>query len=174
MSSNLMLWKGELQMFDKDITIYGRHATRMKTLSATFDEDGNAFFARNLDVYLVAPVVGYFYDRKAERDRESSDTASILLSQISREVDNLQFVYRLIMMSDKKNEPNLEERVNKAFRYFGNQEATADEELFHKYLLGGIDKIYEQLIEPNKGTQDFLVNLYNFMDDFEVQSSMRD
>lgn len=160
-------------MFDKDITIHGRHATRMKTLSASFDEEGNAFFSRNLDVYMIAPVVGLFYERKAERDRESSDTASILLSQVNKEVANLQFIYRLIMMSDKKNEPDLEERVNKAFRNFGSPEAVADEELYNKYVLGGIDKIYEMLIEPTKGTQDFLVNLYNFMADFDMKSAMR-
>lgn len=173
MSLKLMLWKGVLQMFDKDIIIHGRHATRMKKLSATFDEDGNSFFVRNIDVYMVAPVIGLFYEQKSVRDRADNDTANILLSQISKELVNMQFVYRLILMSDKKYEPDLEERVNKAFRFFGTPEAEADEELFNQYVLGGIDKIYEMLIEPNKGTQDFLVNLYNFMEDFDLKSALR-
>lgn len=159
-------------MFDKGLTIHGTHAEKMKSLCSNFDENGNAFFRRNLDVYMLAPIVGLLYDCKAERDRTSNETANILYDQIAGETDSLQFIYRLIMLSDKKHESNLEERVNKAFRYFGNEEALPDEDLYDSYVLGGIDKIYDELMEKTACTDDFIANMYKFMNDFDMKNAM--
>lgn len=160
-------------MFDKDYSFHGRHAERAKALTKSFDEDGNAFFKSNVEVYLLAPIVGFIYERKADRDNSVSEKANIQLGQINTRIDDFQFHYRLIMLMDKKNEPNLDFRVDKAFRHYGTPEAEMDEILYEKYVMGGIDVLYENLIEPTKGAQDFVYNLFRFMEDFDIKNAMK-
>lgn len=156
-------------MFDKDYSFHGRHAERVKSLCDKFDEEGNVLFKRNLDVYLLAPIVGFMYNKKADRDKSSTETRNILVSQLNTEMDNLQFQYRLIMLMDKKHEPEQNKRVDKAFRHFGTEESKEDEELYEKYVLGGVDKLYEELMIKDKGVQNYLSNLYEFMESFDIE-----
>ena len=52
-------------MFDKMYTFKGNHAEKVIKLTAKFD-DKNQLFKRNLDVYIMAPIVGFLYQRKDE------------------------------------------------------------------------------------------------------------
>ena len=52
-------------MFDKEYLFRGRHAERVNILTAKFD-DSTKLFERNFDVYIMAPIVGFLYGRKAE------------------------------------------------------------------------------------------------------------
>ena len=58
-------------MFDKEYSFRGSHAEKVTQLTAEFDKSGNKLFARNYDVYLLAPIVGFLYNRKAEIDKEN-------------------------------------------------------------------------------------------------------
>ena len=69
------------------------------------------------------------------------------------------------MLSDKRNEPNFEQRVNKAFKYFYQGENETDVKLFESYVLGGIDILHEKLIENASTTDDYVMKLYNFIED---------
>ena len=42
-----------------------------------------------------------------------------------------------------------------------------DEKLFDQYVLGGVDILYEKLIESATSTEDYLKNLYDFMEDMD-------
>ena len=76
------------------------------------------------------------------------------------------FAYRLIMLLDKKHEKSVEARINKAFRDYGKAEAEADELLFDSYVLGGVDLLYEKLLEKGHSEEDYINNLYEFLSDF--------
>lgn len=157
-------------MFDKEYSFRGIHAEKVAKLTAEFDKSGNKIFARNYDVYLIAPIIGFLYGEKAEIDKEGDKTikpTKIFPDILMKNKDDLLFNYRLIMLLDKNNEPNFEERVNKAFRYYGSNEANEDELLYEKYVRGGVDKIYEKVFENAKGTEDYLKNLYLFIDEIE-------
>ena len=41
------------------------------------------------------------------------------------------------------------------------------EKLFDQYVLGGVDILYEKLIESATSTEDYLKNLYDFMEDMD-------
>lgn len=152
-------------MFDKEYSFRGIHAEKVIKLTAKFDRD-NQLFARNLDVYMAAPIIGFLYGRKADLDK-GTETTKIFPDILMREQPNLKFNYRLIILLDKENEPNFDERVNKAFRYYGSEKVLDDEQLYEQYVRGGVDVLYEKLIETAKNSEDYLKNLYDFLEDFE-------
>lgn len=152
-------------MFDKEYSFRGKHAERVIKLTAKFDRD-NQLFARNFDVYMLAPIVGFLYGRKSDLDK-GSETTKIFPDILMREQPNLKFNYRLIMLLDKENENDFEERVNKAFRYYGSDKAINDEQLYEQYVRGGVDVLYEKLIEIANNSEDYLKNLYDFMEEIE-------
>lgn len=153
-------------MFSKEYTLKGSHATKMKQLVAKFPQSSNSFFRNNIDVFVLAPIVRVLYNRTSEFDKEN-DATKIFTDQFTSHYRDLIFSYRLVLLSIKKNKVSLEERVNRAFN--GESRGTSEEDfkLFEKYLLGGIDVLYEKLIEQDNPTKedDYLSNLNNFLND---------
>jgi len=153
-------------MFDGDYSFRGSHAEKVIQLTAVFDDKGNKLFARNLDVYLLAPIVGLIYGKKSDLD-STNKTTNILFAAMSKETLTLWFNYRLIMLLDDKNESDLNKRIEKAFSDYDTDRAKLDEEVYESYVRGGVDILYEKLIQPSKHAEDYVMNLYNFMEEFE-------
>lgn len=156
-------------LFNKEYSFRGSHAEKVNKLTAQFDSHSSTkLFNRNVDVYMVAPLVGFLYGRKSPQDNASSEATKIFPDQLSREQTTLKFNYQLIMLLDKNHESSLDERLNKAFRYYGDEsEATlADEDLFEQYVRGGVDVLYEKLIEGSTNPDDYVTRLYDFLDEF--------
>ena len=57
-----------MAMFDKEYSFKGIHADKVNELTKDFDNSGNKLFVRNLDVYILAPIVGFLYQRMADVD----------------------------------------------------------------------------------------------------------
>lgn len=114
-------------MFDKEYAFKGTHAEKVNALTQKFDDD-TKLFNRNLDVYLMAPIVGFLYQRKSELN--TGKIVRINFGEISKVINELWFNYRLIILLDKENEPDEEERINKAFRNYNSEKSKQDEELF--------------------------------------------
>ena len=153
-------------IFNGDYLFKGKHADKVNRLTAAFGKSNNYLFNRNLDVYILAPIVGFLYNCTADTD-SSGNHASIKFDAISRELTTLWFNYRLIMLLDKKYEPDFEKRVDKAFRFYGKEQALPDEERYEAFVRGGIDVLFEKLIESSNTEEDYLSNLYDFMEEFE-------
>ena len=153
-------------MFNRDYSFRGTHAEKVKELTAPFDNKGHKLFARNLDVYLLAPVVGFLYGRKCDFS-STPETTNVLLDAMSKEVTTLWFNYRLIILLDNENEPDFNKRIEKAFRYYDSEKAKSDEDLYEAYVRGGVDILHEKLIIPSTHPEDYTMNLYNFMEEFE-------
>ena len=159
--------KKESGIFSKEYTFKGCHAERVKALTSKFGKSNLQLFNRNIDVYMMAPVVGFCYQRRANPDgTPNAETTKIFLDPLIANKDSLWFAYRLIMLLDKKAEKVFENRVNKAFRDYGKAEAEADEMLFDSYVLGGVDVLYEKLLEKGHTEEDYINNLYEFLSDF--------
>ena len=154
-------------MFNKEYSFRGSHAAKVIKMTAPFDQMNNKIFARNFDVYLLAPVVGFMYGRNALLDRENNEKTDIFPDILIREKNDLMFNYRLIMLLDKEYEPDFDERINKAFRYYGSPKAKLDEERYDSYVRGGIDVLYEKIMEGANNPDDYLKNLYDFMEEFD-------
>ncbi len=157
-------------MFDKEYSFKGIHAEKVIRLTAQFDNNNSAkLFNRNIDVYVIAPLIGFLYGRRSELDKSNSDkTTKIFPHQLSNEFTNLKYNFQLIMLLDNKNEPSLDERINKAFRYYGDK-SQPDEKLFEQYVLGGVDVLYDKLIENATLPDDYIKNLYDFMEEFDMR-----
>lgn len=154
-------------MFDKEYSFRGSHAAKVIKMTASFDHKNNKIFARNFDVYLLAPIVGFMYGRVAPLDRENNEKTDIFPEILFREKNDLMFNYRLIMLLDMKYEPDFNKRIDKAFRNYGSPEAQADEERYDSYVRGGVDVLYEKIMEGATNPDDYLKNLYDFMEEFE-------
>ncbi len=152
-------------MFDKQYRFTGSHANKVSELTSYFDEKSKSkIFARNLDVYINAPIIGFLYQRKAKKNSEGDIAAqNIFAEQMINSSDILKYNLRLIILLDKQYEPDKEKRIDKAFRHFGSEE---DLELFDSYVLGGVDVLYEKLIEGHGNPMEYINRMYDFMEDF--------
>lgn len=158
-------------MFDKQYRFRGRHAVRVDKLTGVFDSDSKAkLFDRNVDVYANAPLVGFLYGRRAEIDNEKKPETNQVYNQnvmgdrVIYSQEELTFNFRLIMLLDKDYEPDEDKRIDKAFRHMGDD--PADEERFDSYVRGGVDVLYEKLIEGASSPDDFISRLYDFIEEF--------
>ena len=152
-------------MFDKEYNFRGKHAEMVTMLTNEFDNKKNKFFEHNYDVYMLAPIIGFLYQRKAELDRNNEiKPTKIFPEQLINRADDFRFNYRLIILLDKKYESDLERRIEKAFR--GMNDAS-DEELYESYVRGGIEVLYEKLIEGASKPEDYINKLYDFLEEFD-------
>lgn len=150
------------------IYIRGKHATYTKELVAKFNPDmKQGIFARNLDVYLIAPIIGKLYNRKVEVDTTIDDDTRIHSKQIESERQQLETTYRMIMLLEEKDSLAVEERCNRAFRYDDNEEKRKEgDKIFDGYVRGGIEVLYEKILKGAKNEDDYVKNLYDFIVDF--------
>ena len=158
-------------MFDKQYRFRGIHAEKVKSLVSVFDNISKAqMFNRNVDVYTNAPLVGFLYGRRAEPDAtKNPDTGevynqNVMGDRVIYSQEELMFNFRLIMLLDADYEPDEDRRIDKAFRHMG--EDPHDEERFDSYVRGGVDVLYEKLIEGVTDTDDYVNRLYDFLDEF--------
>ncbi len=159
-------------MFDKPYRIRGIHSKKARELVAIFDGVSRAqFFKAAKDVYAFAPLVGYLYNKRADLDHTKSPETgeeldySIMAEQVLSVAEDLTYNFCLIMLLDSNYEPDEEKRIDKAFRYIGKN--AEDEARFDEYVRGGIDVLYEKLIEGKGEPEDYVKRLYDFIEDIE-------
>lgn len=148
-------------MFDNDYTIGGTHATRLKYLV-----NEAKMFTRYIDVYMNAAVWGLLYGRTSEEDH-SQDRARIYADAFANEREKCVFLYRLVMLLDESTGLTPQERMDRAFRdgaQNGSDEKLASNlDIFHGYMLGGIDVLYERLADGCLTRDDYLARIHDSM-----------
>jgi len=155
-------------MFEKNIYIKGIHADYMKRLAANIDGTIlKGIFARNLDVYMLAPIVGVIYSRRSSSDNESKEISPTSIQTLAV-IDQLEYNYRLVMLLHDKDTSNIEERMNRAFRYDRNENARAPgDEIFEEYVLGGIEVLFENIIKDSSDANDYIKKIFKFVCEFQ-------
>jgi len=156
-------------MFDKDYAFHGTHAEKVIQLTAKIGDTGKSLFDRNLDVYLIAPVVGRLYGRTAERNTKGGKTTNILLGALSSETSKLEMNYRTIMLLDEEGTKNLQDRLDKVFKITNEDRDKRDIDRYESFVLGGVDILHEKLIEPAKTPSDYFRLLDDFLNDFNTR-----
>ena len=157
-------------MFNGEYRFKGRHAERVVRLCSTFDNVSNAIlFKRFLDVYINAPLVGFLYGRRADPDYTKNgagqvEDRKVFAAQVINSSKDLQFNFWLIMLLDSDYEPDEEKRIDKAFKKMGQD--PKDEERFDSYVRGGVDVLYEKLMEGDTEPGDYVNRLYDFLSEF--------
>lgn len=168
-------------MFTRDYRLVGRHATYVKFLNAytrNLDKDAKVagIFAIAVDVYMIAPLIGAAYNLRAPIDTESDDSLNILASQIVPRQAQFDIVYRLVMLSEKSANLTADERIERAFKDDEIPEkANANMELFHEYMRGGVEWLYEHVSDGATTQEDYLEKVKEIVllcaDDFELAPS---
>ncbi len=161
-------------MFDRDYNFKGIHANIVTQLTAEIDSESKfKLFERNIDVLILAPIVGFLYGRMADRDESGQVTVDnvkkINFDQMNRESYTLNFNYELIMILHDKDKLPIEERLDRAFRYAkGSDEKEECYKIFEKYVLGGIEVLKEKLLDNDNPTSvdDYINNIYYFLQNY--------
>lgn len=169
-------------MFENDYTITGKHATYLKFLAAknsgNRDTDESSptaarIFERYIDVYMNAAIWGLLYERTAEKDTFSDDRARIYADAYANERENCVFLYRMVMLLDKKTAIDPETRVDRAFRYDvqedKKEEFAQNMELFHSYVRGGIEVMYEQFTDGCSTREDYMNKVFEILTTFKEE-----
>lgn len=152
-------------MFENDYTLNGKHATYLKYLV-----NDAKIFTRYIDVYMTAVVWGMLYGRTSMKD-SSSDRARIYADAFANERENCVFLYRLTMLLDNTVTLLPDERIDRAFRDDAHTE-TPDKlsnnlDVFHSYVLGGIEVLHERYTEGCTTLDDYLTRIFELMTAFK-------
>ncbi len=161
-----------MPIFDKTIVLTGKHGYYADVLKE------RGFFNRIIDVYMNAPVVGFMYNRKVDKDKseEFKDSEKkIFMEQVTKENTSLEFIYRLILLLDSQESMELDDRINRAFRVDSLNDISDQHlenlKLFNSYVLGGIEVLYEKIISKGAVDMDFITNAYAFMKEQTISQS---
>lgn len=159
-------------MFENDYTIQGKHATYVKYLASEVKINENTLFERYIDVYMNAAIFGLLYNRTAPRD-SSSDRARIYADAFATCRNDCIFLYRLVMLLEQTTNIAPNERIDRAFRHDADEtKKNMVEEnmaLFHSYVLGGIEVLYEKFTEGSTTQEDYMERIYTMMRDFQEE-----
>lgn len=149
-------------MFDRDYRFRGKHSEYAKALVQE-----HKIFKRIIDVYILAPLVGLYYNQRASEDSGSS-TTNILAEVMIKEQPKLKYVYRLIILLDRSEDLSEEKRIERAFR---GSKGDHDKgmEIFNSYALGGVEKLHERIVEGVEKIEedDFVDSLDEFLTSFK-------
>ena len=135
--------------FDREYVFKGRHAQYVIELK-------NAIFNRNLDVLILAPIIGLVYDRRSDvytSEEYANVTTKIFAEQMTSENEKILFNYRLCMLLTEQF--NESDKVDNAFRYYIDDNEHHDIfekniKMYNSYILGGVEVLYELMLKGNK------------------------
>ncbi|MDR3586891.1 MAG: hypothetical protein P4L59_16490 [Desulfosporosinus sp.] len=165
-------------MFNKPYLLKGKHATYIRFLSAqTKVNDKNAkgaFVVRTaVEIYKTAPLIGLGYNRKSPEDTQSNDSYTIFGDAVIGHQADLDFAFRLVMLADNSTELSSDDKIDRAFRQ-DEQPKKSDEnlELFHQFMRGGLEWLYEHFTDGATTKVDYLEKVYEvvslYKEDFSI------
>jgi len=137
-------------MFDTRMKFKGATAQRLKNLYRVIEPKRGAtqfrIFASYIDIFKCGALIGFKHKIRSETNDDGDDgavddsTAEILTEVVIKESKNLEHIFRMIMLNEDDRNLPLEERINNAFRYDGNEEKSKENlSLFYSYACGGIE-----------------------------------
>lgn len=137
--------------YNKEYVFKGKHAKYVKELK-------DVLFDRNVDVFLLAPIVGMAYNRRSSIDvvneYANTETTKIFADVMINTSNKNIFNFRLCVLTSP--EFSEEEKKNIAFKYYaGDDEEYKDLldkalKIYNSYILGGVEILYEDMLQGNK------------------------
>lgn len=150
-------------MFDGEYRFSGKHAQYAKYLAGS-----SGLYENNLDVYMSGAVFGLLYNRYSPKDSSTDDDAHV--GTFSARRSECVFLYRLVMLLERQTDLTMEEKVDRAFKDDADEaraeKMKANMELFHGYVRGGVEVMYERFIMGGRTPDDYLEKALDEMDSF--------
>lgn len=156
------------QLFLDDYLFRGEYEEMARALIGIIDpKSGTKIFNSAVELYIAAAVVGITLDKKANPSK-GDKTLRIMATQFISRDNELDFLYRLVMLNADRKHVTAVDRINNAFKITNADKEYADNvETFEKYMLGGLKEIYSSFIhKTNKRFDDYLDCLNNFIEKF--------
>ena len=165
-------------MFNTNLDITGIHANYLKDLCelrgnvADKDEHSNfKIFKAYIDAYILCPLIGYQYGRKAKMGNITDGDAGILAEQIIKRSGELKFIYQVLMLVDEESEPDVERRIYRAFKFTESTDEDKDliaegMRIYNEYFLGGVEILHEQFVDECIDNDQYIAKMYQFTKDF--------
>ncbi len=152
-----------MAIFNQLFQIKGKHASMMKDLKEKIGGE-----CRNIDIFYISIILGLTQNRHANIDNDTKiEPAKIDPEQMVKYDDNIQFLYRLVMLSDTDYCVSAKNRADKAFRYkSGDSSFEKDENRFVSTMLGGLEFFYEHIVENTSGRADIFENIFSLVDSY--------
>lgn len=160
--------------FNKEYVFKGKHAKYVIELK-------DVLFDRNVDVLMLAPIVGMAYNRKGYVDNSIPETTKVFSDVMINNQNRILFNFRLCVLTSL--EMSIEEKKDLAFKFYtGDDDNHTD--LFNKginiynsYVLGGVEILYENMLQGNKlyngnpedikYMNDMVKNIVEFIDNYK-------
>jgi len=156
-------------MFDKEYSFRGKHASMVRSMVRQNDGTSKfSIFERNFDIYLVAPIIGFIYGERGQLDISTSVKTDIFPEILIKNGRDLKFNFQLIMLLDDKYEPLLNKRINISF-INNSGDSNEAEKRYNEYVLGGVEIIYNKIVNGSISINDCLDKYYNFLEEFEMR-----
>ena len=148
--------------FYRPIKLRGSHAAYAWYLSknkGSIREGGVNIFNIIIYAYMFAVLVGLKFNATSEIDDSTVLLANVFNGKVEGEVtssdipadtvsDNqkqLNYIYKLVMLTENERDLSDEEKISNAFKSEGNQEKIDDNiSLMHKYARGGLEIMYDR------------------------------
>ena len=161
--------------FESNLEFYGKHAEYLQALAPDRKVEVSlrkqTIFNSMIDAVIAASLIGFVCNRKSKEDKSTNSKKTIFYDTMRSKHDILIRNYRIIMLLDDKNNSDVETRINRAFRYDNNDEKRKPGlEIFYSYILGGLEILYENLLENSTKEIDDYMNCCDFIDDYETFS----
>lgn len=149
-------------MFEKDYIFKGKHAEYVEKLKEKITNDKYSIFNSLMDIFLIAPIIGYLDNKKSPIDKSLVFEKSIFANEMRKISSEVIYLYQLITLNDINTEKNLEKRIEKAFKNLEKE----DFEVFEEYLRGGIEILYEKIYLKNFTVEQQSIKLLEFIEKF--------
>ena len=133
--------------FNKEYVFKGKHAKYVIELK-------DVLFDRNVDILLLAPILGMAYNRKGYVDNSIPETTKIFSETMSSNSSKMIFNFRLSVLISLNFTDD--EKKDLAFKYYTGDDEDHMElfkkgiDNFNSYVLGGVEILYENMLQGNK------------------------
>lgn len=139
---------------------FGTHAVKANELK------NQGYFSRLVDLLAVAPLVGFHYGMRSDRNNIDDKDATMFMAQIVTVNARLELNYKTIMLLDKEYEPDEETRFVKAFQVKPVDRSAEDLERYESYTRGGVDFLFDHLIGEGNTQAERLEEMLDLVESF--------
>ena len=166
-------------LFSDTYFFKGEHARKARELSNEIDKSsGISIFRSAVELYIAATVVGLHYNRREQFVPSEDQPFRIDVGQfIGQHFKDLDFIYKLVMLTYPNEALTPEQRINNAFRYSKDEceENTINMKVFEEYMLGGVSILYDHFInDNNQRYSEYLNSLNSLISGFYSENDEED
>lgn len=134
------------EYFRSDVKFTGKHS---RYIDALWEQNAikNSYIRTLYELYGIAAILGLRTKTTKPADN-SEGTRNLQAAQLSGYRPVLKTIMITVLLLDETSGLTKEEKINRAFRGPGSQEELqADMDLFNSYVRGGIEFLYNELVD---------------------------